>query len=87
MSDIIKSDFLLYNSPSGDVKIEVFFQDETIWLTQKKMAELFGVDRTVITKHLKGIFETNELEEKSNVQKMHIPKSDKPVKFYNLDVI
>ncbi len=87
MPDLIKSDFLLYNSPSGDVKIEVFFQNETIWLTQKKMAELFGVDRTVITKHLKNIFETNELEEKSNVQKMHIPKSDKPVKFYNLDVI
>ncbi len=87
MSDLIKSDFLLYNSPNGDIKIEVFFQNETIWLTQKKIAELFGVDRTVITKHLKNVFGTNELDEKSNVQKMHIPKSDKPVKFYNLDAI
>jgi hypothetical protein len=58
-----------------------------IWLTQKALAELFGKERSVITKHLKNIFETVELDEKSNVQKMHVSGSDKPVSYYNLDVI
>lgn len=81
------TEFLLYTTPDGKVKVEIFFHNENIWLTQKRMAELFGVDRTVITKHLKNIFSGGELEEKSNVQKMHFPHSDKPIKFYNLDVI
>jgi hypothetical protein len=51
------------------------------------MAQLFGRDRTVITKHLRNIFNENELDEKSNVQNLHIANSDKPVKYYNLDVI
>ena len=51
-----KSEFLLYTSSEGDVKIEVFFQDETAWLTQKKMAELFGVEINTINYHLKEIF-------------------------------
>ena len=62
-------------------------KDETVWLTQEQMAELFGKDRTVITKHIKNIFKDNELEEKSNVQKMHFANSDKPTYYYNLDVI
>jgi hypothetical protein len=45
------------------VKVEIFLQNETIWLTQQKIAELFGVDRTVITRHLKNIFDTQELEQ------------------------
>lgn len=81
------SNFLLYTAPSGKVKVEVFVQEETVWLTQKTLAELFGKERSVITKHLKNIFETGELDEKSNVQKMHISGSDKPVNYYNLDVI
>lgn len=81
------TEILLYKSSTGDVKVEVFLQDETIWLNQKKISDLFNVDRSVITKHLKNIFESEELEEKSNVQKMHISNSDKPVKYYNLDVI
>ncbi len=52
-----------------------------------QMAELFDTERSVITKHLRNIFESKELEEKSNVQKMHIAHSDKPVAFYNLDAI
>lgn len=82
-----KSDFLLYTAPDGAVKIDVFFKNETVWLTQKKMAELFGVDRSVITKHIANVFESGELEENSNVQKMHIASSAKPVSYYNLDVI
>ncbi|PKN69618.1 MAG: cytochrome C biogenesis protein CycH [Deltaproteobacteria bacterium HGW-Deltaproteobacteria-12] len=68
-------------------KIEVRLVEDTVWLTQKQMADLFDTERSVITKHLKNIFNSNELNEKSNVQKMHIANSDKPVAFYNLDII
>ena len=56
-------------------------------LTQKAIGELFGKKRSIITKHLKNIFASGELEEKSNVQRMHFSHSDKPIKFYNFDVI
>ena len=82
-----QSNFLLYTGNDGKVNVEVFLKDETIWLTQKAIGELFGKERSVITKHLKNIFTSSELEEKSNVQKMHFSHSDKPIKFYNLDVI
>ncbi len=82
-----KTNFLLYTGKHGEVRVEVFLQDETLWLTQKAIGRLFGKERSVITKHLKNIFDSGELDEKSNVQKMHIPLSDKPVKYYNLDVI
>jgi hypothetical protein len=81
------SNFLLYTDAVGKVKVEVFIQEETVWLTQKALAELFGKERSVVTKHLKSIFESGELDEKSNVQKMHIGHSDKPINYYNLDVI
>jgi hypothetical protein len=57
------TDFLLYTSPNGDVKVEVILNNETVWLSQKSIAQLYGVDRTVITKHLKNIFQSGELEE------------------------
>ena len=82
-----QSNFLLYTGNDGKVNVEVFLKDETVWLTQKAIGELFGKERSVITKHLKNIFASGELEEKSNVQKMHFSHSDKPIQFYNLDVI
>ena len=81
------AEFLIFQSQVKEETIEVKFADGTVWLSQKMIAKLFDVDRTVITKHLKNIFERNELDEKSNVQKMHFSHSDKPIKFYNLDVI
>lgn len=57
------TDFLFYTSPDGDIKIEAFLHNENIWLSQKKISELFNVDRTVITKHLGNIFEVKELDE------------------------
>ena len=81
----MKNEIILFENQ--DVKLEVNMQDETVWLTQAQMAELFGKDRTVITKHINNIFKDEELEEKSNVQKMHFANSNKPVNFYNLDVI
>jgi len=84
------TDFLIYTTPKGDVKIEAFLHNENIWLTQKKMAELFNVDRTVITKHLKNIFEDNELDEGSVSAKFAHTASDGKkyqTKYYNLDSI
>jgi len=57
------TEFLLYTAPNGAVKVEVLLSGETLWLTQERMAELFGVQRPAITKHLKNIFESNELQE------------------------
>lgn len=81
----MKNEIIIFENQ--EVKLEVNMQDETVWLTQAQMAELFGKDRTVITRHINNIFKDEELEEKSNVQKMHIPNSDKPVTLYNLDII
>ncbi len=82
-----ESEFLFYTSPDGNPKIEVYYSNETVWLTQTKMSELFGVDRTVVSKHIKNIFNSEELERNSNVQFLHVANSDKPVSYYNLDVI
>lgn len=80
------SEIVLYQ-PDDAVKLEVRLEDETVWLTQAQMAELFEKDRTVITRHINNIFAEGELEEKRNVHFLHIPFSDKPTKVYNLDVI
>ena len=79
--------FILYTSQDGAVKVGVIIDGETIWLTQQQIADLFGRDRSVITRHLQNIFDTGELDEASNVQKMHFAHSAKPVALYNLDVI
>ncbi len=84
------TDFLLYNSPNGDVRVEVFLHNENIWLTQKKMAELFGVSVPTINEHLKNIFESGELEENSVIRKFRTTASDGKTyntNFYNLDTI
>lgn len=85
-----ESKILLYQTPSGKIKVDVLFQDETFWMTQKKMAELFGVQRPAITKHLKNIFESGELVEGSVSSILeHTADDDKNYKttFYNLDAI
>src|SRR3989339_282844 len=84
------TEFLLYTTPNGKVKVEIFLHNENIWLTQARIAELFGVQRPAITKHLKNIFETKELDEKSVSSILeHTAKDGKKYKtlFYNLDVI
>jgi len=80
-------EIILYNATDGSVNLEVRFRQDTVWLNQKQMAELFQRERSVITKHLRNIFETGELDRGSNVQKMHIASSNKPVELFNLDVI
>lgn len=70
-----------------ELDVQVTPEQDTVWLTQAQMVALFDRERTVITRHINNIFKDQELDEKSNVQFLHIPNSDKPVKFYNLDVI
>jgi hypothetical protein len=90
--DIVKQqpDFILYTSNKGKVNIEVFLQDENIWLTQKAISELYGVQRPAITKHLKNIFDSGELQEDSVSSILEHTASDSKkykTKFYNLDAI
>jgi hypothetical protein len=81
------SKILIYQSEDGDTKIDVRLKEETVWLSQAQMSDLFQKERSVITKHIRNVFKEGELQEKSNVQFLHISSSDRPVKFYNLDVI
>jgi prophage maintenance system killer protein/prophage antirepressor-like protein len=62
-------------------------EKETIWATQAQISEVFGINRTVVTKHIGNILKSGEVDEESNVQKMHIANSDKPVSFYSLDIV
>ncbi|OGS81550.1 MAG: cytochrome C biogenesis protein CycH [Gallionellales bacterium GWA2_55_18] len=77
----------IYQTNDGQTRIDVRMEQDSVWLRQEQMGELFERERSVITKHLRNIFIEGELEEKSNVQNLHIAGSDKPVKLYNLDVI
>jgi hypothetical protein len=81
------NEIVIYQNSEGTIKLDVLMNEETVWLTQEQMSELFQRDRTVITKHIANIFEEGELVEESNVHFLHIANSDKPVKHYNLDVI
>lgn len=85
--------FLMYSTPSEDVKVSALVKDESIWLTQKAMGELFGVNIPAISKHLKNIFEEGELQEKSTVSILEIVQDEgcrsvkRNVEYYNLDTI
>lgn len=81
-----KGEIVVYQ-PDEVTRLEVRVNEETVWLTQMQMAELFGRERTVITKHIRNIFAEQELDEKSNVQFLHFANSDKPIKLFSLDVI
>ena len=81
-----RSEIILYEAPNGQTKIDVLFEGETVWLNQQQISAIFERDRTVITRHIGNIFAEGELDEKSNVQKMHFANSDKLVAFYSLDV-
>jgi hypothetical protein len=90
------TDFLLYTTPNNDIKVETYLYNETLWLSQKRIAELFGVQRPAITKHLKNIFESGELIEKevSSILEhttahgaIEGKTQTQEVKYYNLDAI
>jgi hypothetical protein len=92
MTDLVRreSELLLYTAPDGAVKVGVLFRDETAWLTQRALAELFGVGVPAITKHLKNIFESGELAKSSVVSILEMAATDGKTyktRFYNLDAI
>lgn len=78
---------VIYQSKNQTIQLDVRVNKDTVWLTQNQMTQLFGRERTVITKHINNIFREGELSENSNVQNMHFAHSDKPVKTYSLDVV
>lgn len=81
------SEIIIYQTSDNQTQIDVKFENETVWLSQDQMVSLFQRDQSVISRHIKNVFKENELESKSNMQKMHIANSDKPVAYYSLDVV
>ena len=87
------NEIILYNTAQGNVQISVVYDNDTFWLTQKTMAELFGVEVPAISKHLANIFETNELDPHSTisivetVQQEGVRNVKRNIEFYNLDAV
>ena len=80
-----KSNLVIYSD--GELELKISVTDETIWLTQAQLSDIFEKDQSVISRHINNIFKDNEVDEKSNMQKIHIANSDKPVSFYSLDIV
>jgi hypothetical protein len=81
-----KNEIVIYQ-PDKTLRLDVRLENETVWLTQGQMADLFQRDRTVITRHVRNVFSEGELAERGNVHFLHVPPSDKPVKIYSLNVV
>ncbi len=83
----MKKEIIIYQGNNGEISLKGDFSKETIWASQAQIVDLYGVDQSVVSRHIKNIFKDGEIEKKSNMQKMHIANSDKSVVFYSLDVI
>ncbi|MCR4616972.1 MAG: virulence protein RhuM/Fic/DOC family protein [Lachnospiraceae bacterium] len=83
----MENEIVLFETDDKAIKLKVPIENETVWLSQAQLTELFSIDRTVITRHVNNVFKERELERESNVQKMHIANSDRPIQLYSLDVI
>jgi hypothetical protein len=87
------TNFIIYHNPNGEVKIDVFVEGETVWLTQKSMGELFGVVKSTISEHLSNIFDTNELQKDATVRNIRTVQQEgkrlvnRDIEYYNLDAI
>ena len=82
-----RGEIVIYRAKDGRTSLEVNLHQETVWLTQFQMIDLFQRDQSVISRHIHNVFKEGELHPKSNMQKMHIAGSDKPVVMYSLDMI
>ena len=82
-----QSQVKIYQTVDGQTQVDVRFEQETVWLSQAQMVELFGRDQSVISRHIRNALQEGEISEESNMQKMHIANSDRPVAFYDLEVI
>lgn len=80
-------DVILYQSPDGTTSLDVHLDHDTVWLGQAQLVSLFDRNQSVISRHLRNVFNEGELDEKSNMQKRHIANSDKPLVLYSLNVI
>ncbi len=85
MNKVNGSDIVIYND--GEIELNISVTEDTLWLTQMQLSDIFEKDQSVISRHIKNIFKDNEVDEKSNMQKMHTANSDKPVNFYSLDIV
>ena len=87
------TNFIIYHNPNGEVRVDVFVEGETVWLTQKSMGELFGVVKSTISEHLSNIFETNELQKEATVRNFRTVQQEgerlvnRDIEYYNLDAI
>jgi hypothetical protein len=90
---VANSEIILYSTPQGEIKIEVILQDETVWLTQRALGELFGVSKKTISEHLGNIYKSNELQREATVRKIRTVQNEgerevaRTLEFYNLDAI
>ncbi len=82
-----KNGLVIYQAKSGAIELRGDISKETIWATQAQIIKLFGIDQSVVSRHIKNVFKDKEIDLRSNMQKMHIANSDKPVILYSLDVI
>ena len=82
-----KNEIVIFETEDRSVSLPVTVEDETVWLNQSQMIELFGRDQSVISRHIRNVFKEGEVEEKSNMHFLHIANSDKPVAYNSLDVI
>ncbi len=84
---LTQTELVIFKSAKGQVKLRGDFDRETIWATQADIVNIFNVDQSVVSRHVRNIIKDGEVDEKSNMQKMHIANSDKPVSVYSLDII
>ena len=89
----VGGEIVLYSAPGGDVRVECLLRDETIWLTQQQIAELFGVDKSTVSRHLKNVYEEGELDSTATVAKIATVQTEgsrevtRQVEHHNLDAI
>lgn len=83
----MENNIVIFQKDNFEIEFKADFNSQTIWATQSQIAELFEINRTTALRHINNILKDEEVDRKSNVQKMHIPNSDKPVMFYSLDII
>lgn len=83
----MNTDLVIFESEDGNVSLDVNIEQETVWLTQTQIMQLFERDQSVISRHINNIFKEGEVDKESNMHFLHIANSDKPVKIYSLDVI
>ena len=78
---------IIYRTKNGAIELQGDVKAETLWATQAQIVQLFEIDQSVVSRHIRNIFKDGEVNKKSNMQKMHIANSDKPVIFYSFDMV